>query len=73
MTRTAPTTPLPAQILDLLTAHYGDPMPGAQEEQLRDAVTNLVGLAARQRAMRELVVHDERVWDRLKAAPMQRK
>ncbi|WP_281915557.1 hypothetical protein [Caldimonas thermodepolymerans] len=72
MTRPAPTTPLPAQILDLLAAHYGGPR-SAQAEQLRDAVAQLVGLAARQRAMRELIAHDDAVWDRLKVAPMQRK
>lgn len=73
MTRHTSTTPLPTQILELLTAHYGEPLAGGQVEQLRSAVAQLVGLAARQQALRELIAHDDSVWDRLRTAPVQRK
>lgn len=73
MTRSGSTTALPAQILDLLNARYGQPMAGGQIEQLRSAVAQLVSLAARQQALRELIAFDEALRDRIKVTQLQRK
>lgn len=72
MTRQSP-TPLAVRLLDLLQAEFGNPMPGGQEQDRRSAVARLIGLAAQQAALRELIAHDENVWDRLKATPAQRR
>lgn len=73
MTLHASTTALAVRISDLLEAEFGSPLSGAQTEDLRVAVARLIGVAAQQRALRELIAYENAVWDRLKAAPVQRK
>ncbi|ANQ84826.1 hypothetical protein dqs_1788 [Azoarcus olearius] len=64
---TTTTAPLPVQLLDVLTRHYGEPAPGGQSAELTAAIAKLVSVAAQQRAMRQLWKHEEGFWDRLKA------
>ncbi|QDF96788.1 hypothetical protein CJ010_09730 [Azoarcus sp. DD4] len=66
MSKTTP-APLPVQILDVLTQHYGEPAPGSQTAELTSAIAKLIAVAAQQRAMRQLWKHEEGFWDRLKA------
>lgn len=61
------TAPLPVQILEILSGHYGEPAAGAQAAELNAAISKLIGVAAQQRATRQLWKHEEGFWDRLKA------
>ena len=71
MTRPAPRpTPLAVRILDLLQQEFGAPLPGSQVDDLRAAVSKLIGMAAQQSAMRELIAHDEGEWTRIRDMPV---
>lgn len=61
-----PRTPLVLQILALIKAEHGAPLPGASEQNLRAGVCKLAACVGEVYALRDLVHEDEAVWDRMR-------
>lgn len=69
MSNTNNLRPLSVRILEIISEHYGEPHPGAQETELSAAIAKLIGVAASQKSARELRAHEESFWQRLRHAP----
>lgn len=62
-------TPVPLQILEIISKHYGEPHPRSQDVELSAAIAKLIGIAASQKAARELWQHEESFWQRVRDTP----